>query len=208
MDPNQFTCGRCGELHAAEQYPPSQRHNGGYCRPCKQAYEKAHPRKRYKPGRKFSETCYKCGMSRAAGDHAHIGYCGDCFRAYNRERYRVNGPKISTHCTICGIPRTDGGKHSSYCPRCLYIYSLKRKYGLGVEDYQFLLEGQAGGCAICGKSQSQQWKAGWNHPLEVDHCHDTGRVRGLLCSSCNVSLGRFKHDPAILRRAADYLERS
>ncbi len=203
----EFRCGRCGEQREAEQYPPSQRHNGGYCRPCKQAYEKAHPRKRYKPGRNYSEKCYRCGTPRAEDDRAHIGYCGDCFRAYNRERYRLNGSKRSTHCTVCGMERVDEGKHPCYCPRCLYIWSLQYKYGLTPADYQDMLVAQGGGCAICGIAQSQIWKENWNHPLEVDHCHDTGKVRGLLCSSCNVSLGRFKHDPDLLRRAAEYVER-
>lgn len=204
----QFRCGRCSEQRNAEQYPPSQRHNGGYCRPCKQAYEKAHPRKRYKPGRKFSEKCYKCGEPRTEGDRAHAGYCGPCFRAYSRERYRENGPRRTVRCSMCQALRADdNGPHQAYCPRCAYIWRLKYKYGITPEGYQAMIEAQGGGCAICGISQSQLWKDDWNHPLEIDHCHDTGRVRGLLCSSCNVSLGRFKHDPILLRRAAEYLER-
>lgn len=207
METQTFKCGQCGEPRDAEQYPPSQRKNGGYCRPCKRAYQKAHPRKRYKPGRKYSEKCYRCQEPRVEGDRLHVGYCADCMRSYNRERYQVNGPRRMPHCAMCGIVRTDTGKHASYCPRCLYIWRLRYKYGLTVDDYWRMLEEQGGGCKICGITQSQLWKEGWNHPLEVDHCHDTGKVRGLLCSSCNVSLGRFKHDPALLRRAAEYLER-
>jgi len=59
---------------------------------------------------------------------------------------------------------------------------------------------QEGCCAICGKHQSEQKKR-----LEVDHCHETGHVRALLCTNCNTALGKFYDDPELLYRAADYL---
>lgn len=205
---DQFRCGKCGQLRDAEQYPPSQQHNGGYCRQCKREYEKAHPRKRYDPdNRYFSKTCYRCGKERQPDDRLHTSYCADCSRAYNREQYATKGRRATKACSMCGEERKDK-VHAAYCPRCFYIWRLQYKYGITPDDYQAMLDSQNGGCAICGITQTQVWKEGWNHPLEVDHDHDTGKVRGLLCSSCNVSLGRFKHDPALLRRAADYLEAS
>lgn len=79
---------------------------------------------------------------------------------------------------------------------------LKNKYGLTPETYQEILDSQNGGCAICrattpGRSTSIR--------LAVDHDHDTGLVRGLLCDSCNVGLGRFKDDPMLLQSATLYL---
>ena len=56
---------------------------------------------------------------------------------------------------------------------------------------------QANGCAICGNSDKR---------LHVDHDHATGKVRGLLCMECNVSLGKFKDSPELLRKAIVYLE--
>jgi hypothetical protein len=110
---------------------------------------------------------------------------------------------------MCGALRAEDDKfHQAYCRPCHYIWTLQYKYGLTPDAYRALLTQQGAGCAICGLTLSQQWKEGWNHPLEVDHDHETGRVRGLLCSSCNVSLGRFKHDPVLIRRAAEYLEAS
>lgn len=205
----QFTCGRCEQSRDAEQYPPSQRHNGGYCRPCKREYEKAHPRKRYTPDRTFSKTCYRCKADRRDGDVLHVGYCAECWRAYGREQYQKRGRRVTKNCSRCGVLRApEDGRHSAYCRRCLYIHSLKNKYGITPDDYQEMLSRQGGGCAICGIEQSQLWKENWHHPLEIDHCHDTGAVRGLLCSSCNTSLGRFKHDPVLLRRAAEYIEQA
>jgi hypothetical protein len=57
---------------------------------------------------------------------------------------------------------------------------------------------RAGPCELCGA---------YTDPLHLDHDHKTGRVRGWLCLLCNTALGRFKDDPALLRRAAEYLEK-
>ena len=75
------------------------------------------------------------------------------------------------------------------------------KYGLTVDGYDSLLERQARGCAICGKPSAD--KAG--RPLHVDHCHATGRVRGLLCMDCNTSIGKMQDSPELLLRASEYL---
>jgi hypothetical protein len=78
-------------------------------------------------------------------------------------------------------------------------YMRKRKYGLSVDSYQAMLESQNHVCKICHKS-SRGGKA-----LSVDHCHDTGRVRGLLCTKCNTGLGQFCDDPVLIKRALEYL---
>lgn len=77
---------------------------------------------------------------------------------------------------------------------------LKCKYGLTLDDYDFMLEAQGFGCAICGKTLAEEGK--W---LAVDHDHETGAVRGLLCQSCNTMLGCASDDIFILGRAIDYL---
>lgn len=80
---------------------------------------------------------------------------------------------------------------------------LVRKYGVTLADYDVMLTQQDGKCAICKVPESEQFKA----VFHVDHCHLTGRVRGLLCRGCNHILGTVKDDPAILRQAIAYLER-
>jgi Recombination endonuclease VII len=74
---------------------------------------------------------------------------------------------------------------------------LKVKYGLSWEDYQKLLALQDGRCGICGEESDK---------LCVDHCHETGAVRGLLCPRCNSGTGFFRDDPKRTRAATRYLE--
>ena len=71
---------------------------------------------------------------------------------------------------------------------------------MSAEDYDQMLVQQNSVCAIC-KSPCATGKA-----LAVDHDHNSGQVRALLCKDCNVSLGLMKEDPNLLRAAADYLE--
>jgi len=74
-----------------------------------------------------------------------------------------------------------------------------RKYGLKPVDYALILGSQGNVCLICGRSPG-------NIRFAVDHNHETGEVRGILCSSCNTALGFMKDNPDLLRRAADYLD--
>jgi hypothetical protein len=73
---------------------------------------------------------------------------------------------------------------------------------LSVEGYNQMFLGQEGRCAICERHQSDCKKA-----LAVDHCHTTGKVRGLLCNSCNAGLGFLKDDAGLIKRVLDYLGR-
>lgn len=82
-------------------------------------------------------------------------------------------------------------------------WNLRKCYGISLADYNAMLESQGGCCAICGQSHG----VGRSGVLQVDHCHATGRVRGLLCGNCNMSLGGMKDDPALLRKGAEYLEK-
>lgn len=77
---------------------------------------------------------------------------------------------------------------------------LRRKFGMTVEDYDRMCAEQGGVCAICGRRPRE------GTHLHVDHDHETGRVRGLLCFSCNVAVGQLQHDPTRIVRAADYLD--
>jgi len=77
-------------------------------------------------------------------------------------------------------------------------YMYRWHYGIGLEEVQRMIAAQGGRCAICLRSVK----------LQLDHDHETGLVRGMLCSDCNNGLGRFRDVPTYLRRAAAYLEKA
>ena len=86
---------------------------------------------------------------------------------------------------------------AAYYERARHIWL--KKYGLAKGDYEQMLEAQGGLCAICGQPP------GSGRRLDVDHDHQTGTVRGLLCSACNTGLGLFRDDPSALAGAIRYL---
>lgn len=86
-------------------------------------------------------------------------------------------------------------------------YHLKRHFNITEAEYMALCEKQYGVCAICKEEetiidgQTKEVK-----PLSVDHCHNTGKIRGLLCTKCNLGISYFNHEPYLLRNAALYCE--
>jgi hypothetical protein len=78
--------------------------------------------------------------------------------------------------------------------------NLQNQYGISHEDYDLMLEKQNGQCAICGTTQPEG-----KGRFHVDHCHTTGRVRGLLCHHCNTMLGLAKDSAQTLNKAIHYL---
>jgi len=79
---------------------------------------------------------------------------------------------------------------------------LKRNYNLTKEDYEKLLLKQNNQCAICKNEKSQTSKTEW---LFVDHCHETGKIRGLLCNQCNIGIGSFKDNISLMENAIKYI---
>lgn len=77
---------------------------------------------------------------------------------------------------------------------------LPKTYGITVAEYESLLLSQAGVCALCERPCAS------NRRLAVDHDHDTGRVRGLLCISCNQALGKLGDSAEAIARVIHYLE--
>lgn len=90
-------------------------------------------------------------------------------------------------------------QHPGQTPEVLLQCQL-RQYGLTPADYERLLQEQSGVCAICEGTNKN------GRRLAVDHCHETDRIRGLLCGTCNSGIGLLKDDPDLCRLAAKYLE--
>lgn len=85
---------------------------------------------------------------------------------------------------------------------------LQNKYGISVEQFNVMLVEQNGVCAICEQvEQSIDPRTNTVRTLAVDHCHVTGRIRGLLCSHCNRAVGLLKENIKVMKSMISYLER-
>lgn len=137
-----------------------------------------------------TKTCKTCGETKSYDEFPNgrlysdgkRPHCLTCRRAYERKSYHKN-------------------KHKNP-----YVYEvdkdakLKRTYGISYQEYLTILEVQQNSCAICGVDQEDVSRA-----FAVDHCHDTGKIRGLLCSNCNTGIGNLRDDVGLLQRAIEYL---
>ena len=123
--------------------------------------------------------------------------CADCKQTKPYDQFpRNKNSKDGYHCycKACNNARTyesrqrlhGGSRH----------YHLKHRYGIGADEFDELVRQQGGVCAICGRPD----------PEHVDHSHETGAVRGILCFNCNGGLGQFRDSIDALRAAAAYLD--
>lgn len=125
------------------------------------------------------------------------GWCRNCKNASNRSRYA--NATIEEKRRLNGFS-TPAGK------RCRRRKKIER-YGITEDQYRELLIAQDGLCGCCGRPETRSVK-GVLATLSIDHDHETGVVRGLLCSSCNWAIGRLGDDLEGLKKAVVYLERS
>ena len=156
--------------------------------------------------------CSECGERFAV--YSSAGLCRPCY-----QKGRLNAQPRKGVCQFCGEEFTSKRRYSTESGRLMYCSRgckekartasgkaaeavrkshYKTQYGLTFDEVK---EMRARGCAICG---SLGHEGRWGN-LHVDHDHTTGVVRGALCHHCNVGLGHFKNDPALLLRAANYL---
>lgn len=139
-------------------------------------------------------------------------------------------------CTLCGTEKSPSMFHTdkrkrdglrSACKECANSAALSsyhsspsqkesrkaawmryncKKYGITVEEYIEMFNRQGHSCKICSDRIIPMGSGGRMLVAHIDHCHSSGKVRGLLCHACNVAIGKFKDSPDNLRRAAEYLE--
>jgi cytochrome c1 len=196
-------CPRCGETKPATLehfYARKARGKTGLTSECKAClvrrsmeYEKAHPKKRERvrptePG--ATKVCARCKVEKPATDEH---FC----RAAKGSKW------FQSYCKPCAVEYTaDASKHNPKYRLRFRRRNLRRNYGLTVEQYEALYRAQGGVCAIC-----KGVPTGKRARLAVDHDHETGAVRGLLCDHCNRGLGGFRDNPERLRLAAEYVEK-
>ena len=168
---------------------------------------------RVQPGTDQGKKCWKCGQlksfsefHRATGmKDGHRGECKECSRAERRLWYQRNRAKAIAKAQQWREDNPE--RYQAWLKQNRTINKerrretdrrghLRRKYGLAIEVYEFLCVAQSGRCAICSEPAEK---------LHVDHEHETGLVRGLLCGKCNKAIGLLNDDPGLLRSAASYL---
>ncbi|MFG2336820.1 endonuclease VII domain-containing protein [Streptomyces yangpuensis] len=145
-------------------------------------------------------------------------HCRDCATRYHLKvppaepravRPCAEVPDGRKLCTRCGVvkPHSDYHRNASArdglnarCKACRAVGAraghLKRKYGITEAERDQMIADQGGLCCLCLRAPA----------VHVDHCHKTGRVRGVLCFNCNIGLGLLKDSPDRILRAAEYLE--
>lgn len=119
-----------------------------------------------------------------------------------------NGYFRDKKCKSCGNLFTPTNPCNTYCsPECKGKNAYyKRNYGIDDKELQKMKEEQNNRCYLCNSDGFLIGKNNHTEKLAVDHCHETGKVRKLLCHNCNRALGLFKDNPELMRKAADYVE--
>jgi len=138
------------------------------------------------------KICSKCAIEKDAtldnfaprktGKYGLRHECRECRKDYNRERYTSSGKRDKTHSD-----------------------RMVREHGLAPGEYEIQYTAQGGVCAICGNPEANIIRGGLCR-LAVDHNHETGQRRGLLCVRCNTAIGLLNEDPDILMKAVVYLQ--
>lgn len=138
-------------------------------------------------------------MPKIIQDGAKYGYTDEEWEALDRNtRSRIRHPEKHK-----AAVRRWYNNNKDYAKDRQRKYWLANNYGLTEQDYQDMLTKQNGCCAICGVTEpTGKWKV-----FAVDHCHETGNVRELLCNECNRGMGLLRDSPDLLRKAAAYLEK-
>lgn len=144
-------------------------------------------------------TCSKCEANRASPRRLFA-----CIRC-GQERYNPNPGPNPKRCPECkkAVWREHTRASRSRHGRELH---LRKNYGITIDEFDALLRSQNGRCAIC----SVRLERGGSKAVAacVDHCHDSGTIRGILCGHCNTGIGLFRDDPMRLAAAREYLLRA
>lgn len=156
-----------------------------------------------------TRQCKLCNEVKEIADFKKVGkvVLRACRKCRNKKQYdRLASKPWPRRCSRCCRTLTKeqfGNVTQKRCRDCNRDERWARKFGISRGDYFTLLASQGGRCAICrtGKSGSSQ-----AYTLSVDHCHRTGKVRGLLCFRCNMGIGYLKDNQETLQAAIEYLK--
>lgn len=143
------------------------------------------------------KTCTKC--EQPGQFYKGFRWCKICCRVYNSSPERRAAQKAARNKPATAAARAAyKEKNEKHFVRIGAEARLKKLYGVDYEDLARLFEKQSGCCALC------DMRLKFDRGTHVDHCHSTGKVRGLLCAACNLALGHIEK-PGQLDRMLAYL---
>lgn len=221
-------CSKCGEEKALEEFGRDRRRKDGrraMCRACSRAYDRARGKKYYEQNKEkvlARIRNYRANNLELVREQERNRRSSPEARAAARERYKN---QIATETEEEKERRLAkrrawyrNNKHTRRTYQRDWYHGNKpalkdsirrsnrrgvlRKYGLTEEDYRRMLSAQSGKCAVCSIQLDQLSPKN----VHIDHCHETGAVRGILCRGCNQGIGQLRDSKELLTAAIDYLE--
>ena len=210
-------CSTCGETKSVSQFHRSRKSSDGLisqCKPCKNAAIRL---SEFRSGRRRSPDLVKQDLEPIDPNRTHK-ICNVCqilkpLEEFYKESRTTDG--YQTRCKQCqkssaqisygeNKPHVLERNAKKYDSEARRERTLKEGYGISSEIYEQMLQLQNGKCAICESSEPKH-NSGY---FVVDHCHESGSVRGLLCGECNFMIGKAKDNISTLESAINYLKKS
>ncbi len=150
-----------------------------------------------------TRVCKRCGTEHSIVDYHVVSGCKGgrrpvcryCIRKHQTENYANDRERR----------QRKQREWNAANPRAVRECNLRKKYGMGVKEYEIMFGMQGGRCLVCGEPETVCDGRGKLKRLAVDHNHDTGEIRGLLCQKCNQALGLLGENPVIIRNLANYI---
>lgn len=141
------------------------------------------------------EKSFSCFYKSKKGcKHGLSSYCKECYKILRHTRWKRDKEKVKQQYKKWEQNNPDKRKN----------IQLRNNHGLTLDDYNAMLKNQRGVCAICGRPERIKHKEKIRD-LAVDHNHQTGKIRQLLCGNCNYMLGHADENITILQNAITYL---
>jgi hypothetical protein len=195
-------CNKCEQDKPESEFYPSYKTR---CKACYKADAKAY---RESIESKDSRECGKCKQTLDKSEfYKGCTRCKKCQcevtnsnRARRAQRIKEGNPAKCSQCKQVKPAESFGQGKNTYCLECLSVRNAARNYGISIGEAEKLRAVTC--CAICNKDLAT------TKDRHIDHCHDTGTVRGILCHSCNTGLGHFRDDPELMMAAIRYVTNS
>ncbi len=201
------TCNSCGESKPLSSYSRFKKRNGSYGHRYKCIWCGNAKKRRETPMRGSSvrndatreKRCSKCREWKPFAEfHPRSGERSYGLRARCRACERIDSQAyVAANRDRVNAKKRERPKNSEQ-ERRWKIGTWARKLGMDPEELHAYIDSHGEQCEICGSPRNGK-------SLHIDHCHTSRRFRGLLCSDCNLGLGKFKDNPEFLRRAVDYI---